>query len=112
MNAVKIGVAVFMPVLVLAGCGRQSGPPRHELSGTVTFDGKPVPAGEIQFARYGAWQPRTGNQCANQGGPIPDARRQGHRGRAARRHHLRIRWKEGVGKPLRGIALPTLPDQN
>ena len=35
---------------MLAGCGRQSGPPRYELSGTVTFDGKPVPAGEIQFA--------------------------------------------------------------
>jgi hypothetical protein len=30
----------------LAGCG-SSGPPRYELSGTVTYAGKPLPAGYI-----------------------------------------------------------------
>ena len=39
-----------MPALaLLAGCGGQSGPPRFDLSGTVTYDGKPVPAGYIVF---------------------------------------------------------------
>ncbi len=31
-----------------AGCG-SDGPPRYDLSGTVTFDGKPIPAGTIVF---------------------------------------------------------------
>jgi hypothetical protein len=37
--------------LALVGCGGavESGPPRFRLSGKVTFDGKPVPAGTIYF---------------------------------------------------------------
>ena len=35
-------------VLGWAGCGNQ-GVPRYNLSGTVTFQGKPVPAGRIIF---------------------------------------------------------------
>lgn len=38
--------AVFL-VLILAGCGGGDGQP---LSGKVTFDGKPVPAGKLYFA--------------------------------------------------------------
>jgi len=42
--------AACLPVLVvLAGCGSGSGPARFDLSGTVTYDGKPVPAGYIVF---------------------------------------------------------------
>jgi hypothetical protein len=36
--------------LWLAGCGRANGPARYELSGSVTYNGKPVPAGFIVFA--------------------------------------------------------------
>ncbi len=37
-------------VVMLTGCGGQDGPSRYKLSGSVTMpDGKPVPAGEINF---------------------------------------------------------------
>jgi len=38
------------PILIVwaAGCG-SSGPDRYRMSGSVTFDGKPVPVGDIQF---------------------------------------------------------------
>ncbi len=41
----------IVPLLLLAGCGGQAGP-THEMakvSGTVTFGGKPVPAGRVLF---------------------------------------------------------------
>lgn len=39
---------VVAAMLVSAGCSsRQDGPPRFAVSGQVTFDGKPVPAGRI-----------------------------------------------------------------
>lgn len=34
---------------MVSGCGGASGPERYELSGTVQFQGKPVPAGQIVF---------------------------------------------------------------
>jgi hypothetical protein len=41
-----IRFAIALPLLVaLLGCGK----PSYKLSGTVTYDGKPVPAGEIVF---------------------------------------------------------------
>jgi len=46
----RLCAAACLPVLVvLAGCGSGSGPARFDLSGTVTYDGKPVPAGYIVF---------------------------------------------------------------
>jgi hypothetical protein len=39
------GLAVFG----LAGCGGDDGPPRYDVSGEVTFQGKPVPVGRIAF---------------------------------------------------------------
>ena len=35
-------------LLVFAGCGK-SGPPRYDLSGNITWGGKPIPAGSITF---------------------------------------------------------------
>lgn len=35
--------------LLSAGCAGNEGPTRYDLAGTVTFDGKPVPAGVILF---------------------------------------------------------------
>lgn len=34
--------------VTLAGC-RPAGPARHQIAGTVTFDGRPVPSGLIRF---------------------------------------------------------------
>ncbi len=48
-------VQTWLPMLMLtaallmAGCGGGDGPERYDLSGTVTFAGKPVPAGSIVF---------------------------------------------------------------
>jgi hypothetical protein len=41
--------AAVAGVLVLSGCGGDSGPQRYNVSGSVTFDGKPVPAGSVLF---------------------------------------------------------------
>ena len=38
----------FAALFCLTGCGK-SGPTRYDISGTVTFDGKPVPEGNISF---------------------------------------------------------------
>jgi hypothetical protein len=32
---------------LVCGCSRQGGPVRYEVKGTVLYDGKPVPAGEV-----------------------------------------------------------------
>ncbi|MDA0285652.1 MAG: hypothetical protein O3B13_22285 [Planctomycetota bacterium] len=50
--------AATLLLLFVTGCGGggDDGPPRFRVSGTVTFDGKPVPAGTIYF------QPAAGNK--------------------------------------------------
>lgn len=40
---------VLMTMLLTGGCGSSDGPPRYEVWGTVTYDGKPVPKGFITF---------------------------------------------------------------
>lgn len=45
-------LSILLLVIGLAtaiGCGGGDGPKRYDLSGTVTFDGKPIPAGSIIF---------------------------------------------------------------
>jgi hypothetical protein len=34
---------------MVSGCGRESGPPRVRVAGTVTYQGKPVENGQISF---------------------------------------------------------------
>lgn len=41
--------SLFALLLLLAGCGGDSGPKRHKVSGTASFDGQPIPEGDIQF---------------------------------------------------------------
>ena len=43
-----IGAAVVLVVAVVAGCS-DSGPKRSRLSGTVKYDGQPIPYGDILF---------------------------------------------------------------
>jgi hypothetical protein len=45
-----VAAACLVALLALAGCGRKAtGPPRFDLSGKVTYGGKPVPRGFIVF---------------------------------------------------------------
>ncbi len=39
---------------VILGCSSSSGPARYELSGKVTFNGRPVPVGEVSLQPDGA----------------------------------------------------------
>jgi hypothetical protein len=46
----KVLIAIMMPMLMLSyGCGGDPSLETAELSGTVTFEGKPLPEGEIRF---------------------------------------------------------------
>jgi hypothetical protein len=49
LPSVLLGLAAMLPILA-SGCGGDSGPQRYDLSGAVSFDGKPVPVGEISLA--------------------------------------------------------------
>ncbi len=42
-------ILVALVLLVLVGCNDMDGPRRYRLSGSVTYDGKPVPAGIISL---------------------------------------------------------------
>jgi hypothetical protein len=44
----KVAGLLLLPIVCLVGCG-QDGPQRYRLSGAVTFQGKPVPEGNIAF---------------------------------------------------------------
>lgn len=46
----QLQVCAIAAVALTAGCGRTTGPARYDLSGSITYDGKPVPAGSIVFA--------------------------------------------------------------
>ncbi|QDU63284.1 hypothetical protein Pan216_41620 [Planctomycetes bacterium Pan216] len=39
-----------MVTALAVGCGKKPGPDRYEISGNATFNGKPIPAGEISFS--------------------------------------------------------------
>lgn len=50
MPTLKLRFAVLASLtLLLAGCGGRVDKPTYRAEGTVTFKGKPVPAGEIMF---------------------------------------------------------------
>lgn len=55
---VATGVVVCMSLVAtgLAGCGGPRGPQRYRLSGRVTFDGKPLPQGQISFDPVDSFQ--------------------------------------------------------
>jgi hypothetical protein len=46
----RLCLCVLATVGLLVGCNRTTGPARYDLSGAITYDGKPVPAGSIIFA--------------------------------------------------------------
>jgi hypothetical protein len=90
-----IAVAVIGIFIDFAGCGKNTG--RFDYSGQVTFDGTPVPAGEVMFV------PDTSRQ---NGGPgtvalIKDGRYQTPPGKGAvgGPHVVRITGQDGIPVP-------------
>ncbi len=49
MKTFAYATTIFACSLVVLGCAKSDGLERYHLSGTVTYDGQPVPQGEIQF---------------------------------------------------------------
>lgn len=45
----KLAVMLLILSAALAGCSQTQGPPSYHLSGNITFNGQPVPAGTINF---------------------------------------------------------------
>lgn len=43
-------LCVLAMIAFSVGCNRTTGPARYEVSGSITYEGKPVPAGSIIFA--------------------------------------------------------------
>ncbi len=43
------GAVICAAVFLLTGCGSRTNDASHNISGTVTFDGKPIPRGFIRF---------------------------------------------------------------
>ncbi len=100
-------VTAIVLVLLLSGCG---GEKIYHLSGAVTFQGKPVPAGHIVF------EPDTsaGNSGAASFATIKDGRYDtrslnGH-GSVGGPHHVRILGLDGIprGELLNGM--PVFPE--
>ncbi|HVV99277.1 MAG TPA: hypothetical protein VHB77_02985 [Planctomycetaceae bacterium] len=49
MRRFSTAACAVLTVALLVGCGGDSGPTRYHYSGTVEFDGEPVPVGTIIF---------------------------------------------------------------
>lgn len=70
MFSKTVGVTLLaVPLLFVMGCGgRSSDIEKVAISGTVTFDGEPVPNGEVRF------YPINGTKGPVSGGPIRDGK--------------------------------------
>ncbi|MCA9205406.1 MAG: hypothetical protein KDA59_20280 [Planctomycetales bacterium] len=95
--------ALFVAVVLMIGCGGDSGPTRYEVSGTVTYQGQPVPKGFVTFS------PDTsqGNSGPGGGAEIVD----GHYETAAGKgviggpHQVRIVGYDGIPISMEGEEL-------
>lgn len=97
-SSVVATIALPLSLIVLSGCGGGSddGPQRFEVSGTVLFDGKPVPSGTIYF------QPADGKPgpqgfAAIVNGAYDTSRGKGTVGGS---HRARIEGVDETGKPI------------
>ena len=68
-NGRLTAMALLLTIMFLAGCG-DSGPPRYHVSGSVTYEGKPVPHGSILFQPL----PSTGGGAATGNATIRDGK--------------------------------------
>lgn len=97
---------VLLSLLLIAACSRNDGPARYHLSGTVTLNGKPVPAGSVSFV------PDTKKGNSGPGGSAPikngrfDTREEGI-GHVGGPHIVSVTGLDGVPTPdfPRGIPV-------
>ena len=94
----RAGCGVFLAVVIAwltAGCGGSGGPARYDLSGKVSYGGKPVPAGRIVFEPDGA----KGNSGPASYAEIHDGRYAAPRGKGTvgGPHRVRIAGFDGHG---------------
>jgi len=95
MNRRFAGIAAVLALLSVASCGRSSGPAMYDVSGAVTFDGKPLPMGRMTFVP----DSRAGNTGPAGHADIADGRfdtRHGGRGTVGGPHLVYI---DGYGEP-------------
>lgn len=90
-------VAGTILLAVVVGCGGPAGPARYDLSGAVTFGGKPVPAGRVVFEPDGD----KGNAGPAAYAPISAGRYATPRGKGTvgGPHVVRITGTDGVPTP-------------
>ena len=105
---IMLSVILPMMVLVTSGCGssEDGGPVRYRVSGTVTFDGNPVPAGTIYF------QPAPGNPGPQGFATIVDGEydtADSGKGTVGGAHSVRIEGADASGTP---IFVPHFEDLN
>ena len=89
-------LALLLLTSSFLGCGRGTGPRRYDISGQVTYQGAPVPLGEISFdpvdQEYG------GGYASIQDGRF-DTSADGGRGHLGGPHQVRIVGFEGTFDP-------------
>ena len=90
-------LCIFFFLLMSFGCSRNSGPERYDLSGSITFDGKPVPAGYIMLAP----DKSKGNEGPGTSAEIKDGlyRTRPHEGTVGGPHIATINGFDGVVTP-------------
>lgn len=103
--ALSYRIPVLSLVLVLfAGCGSNDGPRRYQLTGTVTYDGKPVPKGFVTLT------PNTdkGNTGPGGGAPIVDGRYTTPKdmGLVGGPHRVKIVGYDGIPTAVGGEKIP------
>ena len=100
-KVISVRATGIVLILLLSGCG---GERTYHIAGTVTFMGKPVPAGQIVF------EPADGNK----GGPAFAKIKDGHfdtreegRGTIGGPHNVMIHGRDGIprGELLSGLPL-------
>ncbi|MEZ6055139.1 MAG: hypothetical protein R3C01_00405 [Planctomycetaceae bacterium] len=103
-------VAVCLSLLFASGCG-ESETPRYNFSGTVTFEGKPLPYGRIQFVPDAEQNNEGGSGFAEVIDGKFDTGNVGSRGVIGGPHKIRIRGYASV--PVEGnddeVATSDLP---
>lgn len=89
-------IVILVAFLALNGCGKKAdGPTRYDLSGSVTFQGQPVPVGSIVF------EPDTSKGNSGPGGSARikdgkyDTSQEGGKGTVGGPHLIRITGMDG-----------------
>tara|TARA_R110002072_G_scaffold303142_1_gene495867 strand:+ start:152079 stop:152564 length:486 start_codon:yes stop_codon:yes gene_type:complete len=98
--SVTLGLIVMA---MLSGCSGSSGPQRYEVSGSVTYDGKPVPKGFVTFYP----DSEEGNSGPGGGAEIRDGvyRTAAGKGVVGGPHRIRIIGFDGIARTESGEEL-------